>query len=221
MSLKPVENRYGLVVYIWELFLTFLRSFLIAGFAIIIFCVTLLWLNLVAVMRAMMSLLNHITFGLTVLAGIGLFSGLDKLVNIFLLLALMVLTNYYNQLSVAVSNPALNVGAFLNRSGSLAGNERVRRGLAILINLGAVFICAFALFKLSQLSLGLNLSVFESLERQGLYLSVSLALVFFAVFSMRTLQESNIADPAVQWFRALCYFSLCHAAVFALSIFLR
>lgn len=168
---------------------------------------------------ALMSLLSQITAGLTILAGIGLYAGLDKLVNIFLLLALLTLTRLFDRLSAAINNPDLRIPALLNRGGSHGGNERARSVLRIAANIAGLAVCVFALFELYQLSLGLNLSVYESLNRQVLYLASSLGLFFYGIFAMRTLQELPDKAAATQWYRAVCYFAMFHAAVFSLSLF--
>jgi hypothetical protein len=164
-----------------------------------------------------MGLLNHINFGLTLLIGAGVYAGLDKLVSIFLLLTVFVFSQLFNYAVAAIERPESRLLKTLLRPETEDSNRKRKRLLRTLISAGGFFAAGLVLYQLYLLSLGFNLSVYESLSRQAVYIFLSIFLIFYAVFAMRTLQEDNADSVYIKWFRALCYFAVYHLGVFLLS----
>ena len=162
-----------------------------------------------------MQLLNRITFGVLLATGIAFYAGLDKLVSFVLLLTLICLQLLFNKLNRIISQPDSRISGYLNRSGSQAGNERARKFLRILVNLLAAMGSLAVLWQLYLLAQGQNLSVYEPLSHQIICLGASLAMLFYAIFAMRHLQNGE-EQQHLQWYRAISYFSLYHILVFAL-----
>lgn len=167
-------------------------------------------------------MLNKITFGLTVFTGLGLFAGLDKLVNIFLLLSLFLIKKCYNSLIDEISSDdSIIISYFQNRRG-VSSRSGLIKVLKILANAVGATLLLFVLYQLYWLSLGGNLSGYETLERLALYIACCVGLIFYCVFSLRLLLEKtekqSLSD--IIWYRAIAYFATAHALVFFIIMIL-
>lgn len=161
-----------------------------------------------------MTLLNQITYAFTVLAGVALYGGLDKLAGLFLLLLFYSLFNLGNGILGDLNDPQSKLTAFIFRKRSLEDRQRSRLFLVVLTNLAGLVFGCFLLFQISLLSFGDSLSVYESSRKILFYLAVCAGLVFYSVFAVRSLREKSASDPEIRWFRAIGYFSGYHFLFF-------
>lgn len=170
-----------------------------------------------------MTLLNQITYAFTVLAGVALYGGLDKLAGLFLLLLFYSLFNLGNGILGDLNDPRSKLTAYIFRKRSPDNRERPRFFLVVLANLTGLVFGGFLLFQISMLSFGDSLSVYESSRKILFYLAVCAGLIFYSVFAVRSLQEKSPSDLEIRWFRAIGYFSGYHFVfffVFLLSMML-
>lgn len=162
--------------------------------------------------------INKISLLLTALAGVGVYSGLDKLINLFMLLGIIALVSLFNGFVVFVNSPTAKFQQLLARFESPDKRRRIRFIFEVLAAVLAVAVCGAALFKLFYLASGAGFSVNDSLNRQVFYVIGSFVLFFFCLFVVRTRQETEKNGFEVQWYRSLCYFSLYHIAIFSLML---
>lgn len=166
-----------------------------------------------------MGMLNLTTGILLFTCATGLYAGLDKLIGTLIFLALLTLSLYYNLFTAWVEcddNRAVVIltGRIRKLSAAMAA-----RLLKIAASLAIVAASFYFFAELYWLSLGQNLTVYDSFNLRVFYLATHLALVFYGVFAVRTLQSQKKSDDSEQWYRALAYFSVYQALIAGLSAF--
>lgn len=164
-----------------------------------------------------MSLLN-ITSGILLFAAwAGIYAGLDKLAGSFYFLLLLTASLYFNSFcQVTNAEDSRPVSMLLRRNISRSNAQIILKAGGAL----AVFAtCLYVLVEIYWLTLGFNLTVYDSFNFRILYLAVHLLLVFYAVFAVRTMQTSEKPDATIQWYRSLAYLAVYQASIFALFIF--
>ncbi len=163
-----------------------------------------------------MSLLDITTGILLIAAGSGMYAGLDKLAGSMFFLLLLAASLFFN-----------NFCRFIARENNWPEALLVQRGIgrikarAILKTAGAIAVlavCLYLLISIYWLTLGFNLSVYDSFNSRIFYLAVHLFLVFYAVFAVRTMQTHKETNTSAQWYRSLGYLSLYQSVIFVLFI---
>lgn len=165
-----------------------------------------------------MILLDIIAGILTAVAGLGVFVGLDKLVGSFVFLALLFASLLFNHACAWANLEDNRFVAALVCRGKFDRNGAVR-SLRIVFALIIFAICLYFLVKIYWLSLGLNLTVYDSFNQRIFYLVSQIALIFFGVFAVRTLQSQKQPDISLQWYRALAYLSSYQLLFFVFFVF--
>mgnify|MGYP001185097349 FL=1 len=163
-----------------------------------------------------MSLLD-ITTGVILLSALaGIFTGLDKLAGTLLFLALLVGSQYFNTLCRQLTGDNCWLQNLLMRRGF----SRIQTGKILRITgaLAVAGLCCLLLYQIYWLSLGFNLTVYDSFNFRFFYLAVHLLLVFYAVFAVRTLQIHENPDTAARWYRGLGYLSGYQSLIFAVFL---
>ncbi|MDD3147815.1 MAG: hypothetical protein PHD82_10965, partial [Candidatus Riflebacteria bacterium] len=164
-----------------------------------------------------MSLLN-ITSGVLLLSTwVGIYAGLDKLAGSFCFLLLLTVSHCYNSFCrlTAGENNRL-VSALMRRNISRKKAQLILKASGAL---AVAAICFYVLINVYWLSLGYNLTVYDSFNFRIFYLAVHLLLIFYAVFAVRTMQADNKDEAMPQWYRALAYLALYQTLIFTLFIF--
>ncbi len=165
-----------------------------------------------------MTLLNQVTFVLTVLAGIALYGGLDKLAGLFLLLLFYSIFNLCNFVLSDLASQDSKLTAFIFRRRAPENRIRPRTFLIGLAELTGLLFCAFLLYQISMLVFGDSLSVYENLRKVLFYLAITVGMVFYSIFAVRSLQENSPSDSEIRWFRAIGYFAGYHVFLFSALI---
>ncbi len=163
-----------------------------------------------------MSLLD-ITTGVILLSAMaGISAGLDKLAGTLLYLALLVVSQYFNNLCRQLAGD----DCWLQNHLMQRGFSRIQTGKTLRITgaLAVAGLCGLLLYQVYLLSLGLNLTVYDSFNFRFFYLAVHLLLVFYAVFAVRTLNAHERPDASSRWYRGLGYLSGYQSLIFAVFL---
>ncbi|PKL49252.1 MAG: hypothetical protein CVV42_06915 [Candidatus Riflebacteria bacterium HGW-Riflebacteria-2] len=161
-----------------------------------------------------MHLLNRITFGLLLISGVALYTGLNKIVSFTILLALIGLKLLFNKLSRIIDHSDLKTASLLIPCGS-KNQDRSRFFLKLLVNLLATLGSLTILWQFYLMAQGQYLSAYEPLSHQIVCLGFSLGMLFYAIFAMRHIQSGE-EQQHLQWYRAIGYFSVYHLLIFAM-----
>lgn len=163
-----------------------------------------------------MSLLD-ITTGVILLSALaGISAGLDKLAGTLLYLALLVGSQYFNNLCRQLAGD----DCWLQNRLMQRGFSRIQTGKTLRIT-GAMSIaglCGLLLYQVYRLSLGFSLTVYDSFNFRFFYLAIHLLLIFYAVFAVRTLQLLEKPDLSARWYRGLGYLSGYQSLIFAVFL---
>lgn len=163
-----------------------------------------------------MSLLD-ITTGVILFSALaGISAGLDKLAGTLFYLALLVGSQYFNNLCRQLAGE----DCWLQNRLMQRGFSRIRAGkfLRVAGALAVAGLCGFLLYQVYWLSLGFNLTVYDSFNFRFFYLAAHLLLVFYAVFAVRTLQTHEKPDLSTRWYRGLGYLSGYQSLIFTVFL---
>lgn len=162
------------------------------------------------------SLLNKTTFALTIIVGAGYYYGLDKLFSLAIILLLFSILKAFEHFINHAETEDLRIPGFSNLKDNPQKLLKVRRWVKILANFVSVAVCALVINGLFQVFAGLNLSVYDPFNRILLSFAISLGIVFYSIFAIRTLEgkTGKESDIDLKWYRVIAYFAIYHAIIF-------